>query len=142
MKTLNTTEFDNIELKLASPDQIKEWSYGEVTKPETINYRTGRSERGGLFDEKIFGPEKDYECYCGKYKRIRYKGIVCDRCGVMVTEKKVEQTETIRLFMKFFMMPFSSISSWNASSDGVKIHCGDGEVAAALSMKPVITTQT
>ena len=70
MKTLNTTEFDHITLKLASPEQIKEWSFGEVTKPETINYRTGRSERGGLFDEKIFGPEKDYECYCGKYRRI------------------------------------------------------------------------
>ena len=76
MKTLNTTEFDRIALRLASPEQIKEWSYGEVTKPETINYRTGRSERGGLFDEKIFGPEKDYECYCGKYRRIPYQHII------------------------------------------------------------------
>ena len=67
MKTLNTTEFDSIALRLASPEQIKEWSFGEVTKPETINYRTGRSERGGLFDEKIFGPEKDYECYSELY---------------------------------------------------------------------------
>ena len=91
MKTLNTTEFDEISLRLASPDQIKEWSYGEVTKPETINYRTGRSERGGLFDEKIFGPEKDYECYCGKYKRIRYKGIVCEKCGVEVTRSIVRR---------------------------------------------------
>jgi DNA-directed RNA polymerase subunit beta' len=91
MKTLNTTEFDNIELRLASPDQIKEWSYGEVTKPETINYRTGRSERGGLFDEKIFGPEKDYECYCGKYKRIRYKDIICEKCGVEVTRSIVRR---------------------------------------------------
>jgi len=91
MKTLNTTEFDYITLKLASPEQIKEWSYGEVTKPETINYRTGRSERGGLFDEKIFGPEKDYECYCGKYRRIRYKDIICEKCGVEVTRSIVRR---------------------------------------------------
>ena len=91
MKTLNTTDFDYITLKLASPEQIKEWSYGEVTKPETINYRTGRSERGGLFDEKIFGPEKDYECYCGKYRRIRYKDIICEKCGVEVTRSIVRR---------------------------------------------------
>ena len=91
MKTLNTTEFDHIALRLASPEQIKEWSYGEVTKPETINYRTGRSERGGLFDEKIFGPEKDYECYCGKYRRIRYKDIICEKCGVEVTRSIVRR---------------------------------------------------
>ena len=91
MKTLNTTDFNQITLKLASPDQIKEWSYGEVTKPETINYRTGRSERGGLFDEKIFGPEKDYECYCGKYRRIRYKDIICEKCGVEVTRSIVRR---------------------------------------------------
>jgi DNA-directed RNA polymerase subunit beta' len=91
MKTLDTTNFDEIILKLASPDRIREWSYGEVTKPETINYRTGRSERGGLFDERIFGPEKDYECYCGKYKRIRYAGIVCEKCGVEVTQSIVRR---------------------------------------------------
>ena len=91
MKTLNLTEFDHITLKLASPEQIKEWSFGEVTKPETINYRTGRSERGGLFDEKIFGPEKDYECYCGKYRRIRYKDIICEKCGVEVTRSIVRR---------------------------------------------------
>ncbi|MDP9249472.1 MAG: DNA-directed RNA polymerase subunit beta' [bacterium] len=91
MKTLNTTEFDQIAIRLASPEQIKEWSFGEVTKPETINYRTGRSERGGLFDEKIFGPEKDYECYCGKYRRIRYKDIVCEKCGVEVTRSIVRR---------------------------------------------------
>ena len=67
------------------------WSHGEVTKPETINYRTQRAEKDGLFDEKIFGPEKDYECYCGKYKRIRYKGIICDRCGVEVTKAQVRR---------------------------------------------------
>jgi DNA-directed RNA polymerase subunit beta' len=91
MKTLDTTNFDSIELKLASPERIREWSFGEITKPETINYRTGRSERGGLFDERIFGPEKDYECYCGKYKRIRYAGIVCEKCGVEVTQSIVRR---------------------------------------------------
>ncbi len=91
MKTLDTTNFDQIVLKLASPDTIREWSYGEVTKPETINYRTGRSERGGLFDERIFGPEKDYECYCGKYKRIRYAGIICEKCQVEVTQSIVRR---------------------------------------------------
>ncbi|MBX7141249.1 MAG: DNA-directed RNA polymerase subunit beta' [Chitinophagales bacterium] len=83
--------FTKITLQLASPDSILERSYGEVLKPETINYRTYKPERDGLFCERIFGPVKDYECYCGKYKRIRYKGIVCDRCGVEVTEKKVRR---------------------------------------------------
>ncbi|MFA5934185.1 MAG: DNA-directed RNA polymerase subunit beta' [Candidatus Paceibacterota bacterium] len=91
MKTLDTTNFDSITLTLASPDKIREWSHGEVTKPETINYRTGRSERSGLFDERIFGPEKDYECYCGKYRRIRYKDIICEKCGVEVTRSIVRR---------------------------------------------------
>ena len=91
MKTIDTSDFDFITLKLASPDRIRDWSYGEVTKPETINYRTGRSERGGLFDERIFGPEKDYECYCGKYRRIRYKDIICEKCGVEVTRSIVRR---------------------------------------------------
>ncbi len=84
-------DFNSITISLASPDQILERSYGEVLKPETINYRSYKPERNGLFCERIFGPVKDYECYCGKYKRIRYKGIVCDRCGVEVTEKKVRR---------------------------------------------------
>ncbi len=84
-------DFDTIVLKLASPERIKEWSFGEVTKPETINYRTQRSERNGLFDEKIFGPDKDYECYCGKYRGIRYKGIVCEKCGVEITRSIVRR---------------------------------------------------
>jgi DNA-directed RNA polymerase subunit beta' len=83
--------FNKITISLASPDTILDRSYGEVLKPETINYRTYKPERDGLFCEKIFGPVKDYECSCGKYKRIRYKGIVCDRCGVEVTEKKVRR---------------------------------------------------
>jgi len=85
------TDFNAVAIKLASPERILEWSYGEVTKPETINYRSGRSERGGLFDERIFGPEKDYECYCGKYKRIRYKDIICEKCGVEVTRSIVRR---------------------------------------------------
>ncbi|TRZ80246.1 DNA-directed RNA polymerase subunit beta' [bacterium] len=84
-------DFEAIKLKIASPEKILEWSFGEVTKPETINYRTHRPERDGLFCERIFGPEKDYECYCGKYKKIRYKGIVCDKCGVEVTTSSVRR---------------------------------------------------
>ena len=76
--------FDAIKIGLASPEKIREWSRGEVTKPETINYRTLKPERDGLFCERIFGPSKDWECHCGKYKKIRYKGVVCDRCGVEV----------------------------------------------------------
>ena len=83
--------FDSIKIGLASPDMIRSWSYGEVTKPETINYRTLRPERDGLFCEKIFGPTKDWECLCGKYKRVRYKGKVCEKCGVEVTTKKVRR---------------------------------------------------
>ena len=84
-------DFNSITVSLASPESIKKRSFGEVTKPETINYRTYKPERDGLFCEKIFGPTRDWECHCGKYKRIRYKGIVCDRCGVEVTEKKVRR---------------------------------------------------
>ncbi len=85
------TDFRSISIRLASPEKILAWSRGEVTKPETINYRTQRAEKDGLFDERIFGPEKDYECYCGKYRRIRYKGIVCDKCGVEVTRSVVRR---------------------------------------------------
>ena len=85
------SNLESIKIKIASPQDILDWSYGEVTKPETINYRTQRPEKDGLFCEKIFGPTKDYECYCGKYKRIRYKGIVCDRCGVEVTKSSVRR---------------------------------------------------
>src|SRR3989338_9094761 len=87
----NIFDFKGLQLKLASPAIIKEWSYGEVVKPETINYRTLRPEKDGLFDERIFGPVKDWECYCGKYKRIRYKGIICDKCGVEVTHSRVRR---------------------------------------------------
>ena len=83
--------FDELKIGLASSDQIREWSFGEVKKPETINYRTLRPEKEGLFDERIFGPQRDWECYCGKYKRIRYKGIICERCGVEVTRSKVRR---------------------------------------------------
>jgi DNA-directed RNA polymerase subunit beta' len=86
-----TEEFKGVKIKLASPETILSWSHGEVTKPETINYRTQRPEKEGLFDEKIFGPIRDWECYCGKYKRIRYKNIVCDKCGVEVTKSSVRR---------------------------------------------------
>ena len=84
-------DFDAIRISLASPEQIKSWSYGEVSKPETINYRTLKPERDGLFCERIFGPTKDYECFCGKYKRIRYKGVICDKCGVEVAQARVRR---------------------------------------------------
>jgi DNA-directed RNA polymerase subunit beta' len=84
-------DFDAVRISLASPEQIRSWSYGEVTKPETINYRTLKPERDGLFCERIFGPTKDFECYCGKYKRIRYKGVICDKCGVEVARAKVRR---------------------------------------------------
>jgi DNA-directed RNA polymerase subunit beta' len=88
---MKVTDIESIRTKLASPDDVLSWSFGEVTKPETINYRNQRPEKDGLFCEKIFGPEKDYECYCGKYRKIRYKGIVCDRCGVEVTKASVRR---------------------------------------------------
>ena len=83
--------YDAIKIGLASPEKIREWSRGEVKKPETINYRTLKPEKDGLFCEKIFGPSKDWECHCGKYKKIRYKGVVCDRCGVEVTKASVRR---------------------------------------------------
>jgi DNA-directed RNA polymerase subunit beta' len=89
--SIKTTDFSAIKLRLASPEDVLDWSYGEVLKPETINYRTQRPEKDGLFCERIFGPTKDWECYCGKYKKIRYKGIICDKCGVEVTRSGVRR---------------------------------------------------
>lgn len=91
MDDFNVVDFSGLKIRIASPEDIMGWSRGEVTKPETINYRTFRAEKDGLFDERIFGPTKDYECYCGKYKGIRYKGIICDRCGVEVTASVVRR---------------------------------------------------
>ncbi|MDP2741672.1 MAG: DNA-directed RNA polymerase subunit beta', partial [bacterium] len=88
---MRVLDLESIRVKIASPEDILSWSHGEVIKPETINYRTQKPEKDGLFDERIFGPEKDYECACGKYKRIRYKGVVCDRCGVEVTKSQVRR---------------------------------------------------
>lgn len=90
-RTIQFQDFDTVSIRMASPERIRELSYGEVTKPETINYRTQRAEKNGLFDEKIFGPTRDFECFCGKYKGIRYKGIVCDRCGVEITRNTVRR---------------------------------------------------
>ena len=91
LNPIKTTDFDAIKLKLASPEDILSWSHGEATRPETINYRTQKPEKDGLFCERIFGPSKDWECYCGKYKKIRYKGIICDKCGVEVTRSLVRR---------------------------------------------------
>src|SRR5450830_1324054 len=88
----NIADFDAVRLAVASAKDILDWSYGEVLKPETINYRTQKPERDGLFCEKIFGPTKDWECYCGKYRKIRYKGVICDKCGVEVTRSSVRRT--------------------------------------------------
>ncbi len=88
---LDVNNFDQLRIGLATADDIRTWSNGEVKKPETINYRTLRPEKDGLFCEKIFGPTKDWECYCGKYKRVRFKGIICERCGVEVTRSKVRR---------------------------------------------------
>ena len=88
---LDVNEFDSMKIGIASPEKILEWSHGEVTKPETINYRTLKAETDGLFCEKIFGPTKDWECKCGKYKKMRYRGTVCDKCGVEVTSSKVRR---------------------------------------------------
>lgn len=88
---LDVNKFEYMKIGLASPEKIRSWSYGEVKKPETINYRTLKPEKDGLFCERIFGPTKDWECHCGKYKRVRYKGVVCDRCGVEVTRSKVRR---------------------------------------------------
>ena len=93
-------DFDAIRLRLASPEVIRGWSYGEIIKPETINYRTQKPEKDGLFDERIFGPTKDWECYCGKYKKIRYKGIICDKCGVEVTTSLVRRERMAHIELK------------------------------------------
>ena len=88
---MDVKDFRALRISLASPEEIRNWSYGEVTKPETINYRRLRPEKDGLFCEAIFGPTKDWQCYCGKYKQVRYKGIVCEKCGVLVTRSSVRR---------------------------------------------------
>ena len=90
-KPTKDDSFDHIKISLASPDLMRSWSYGEVRKPETINYRTFKPERDGLFCAKIFGPIKDYECLCGKYKRLKHRGVICEKCGVEVTLSKVRR---------------------------------------------------
>ena len=94
----NIVDFKGLQIKLASSDVIRSWSHGEVLKPETINYRTLKPEKDGLFCERIFGPTKDWECYCGKYKRIRFRGIVCDKCGVEVTLARVRAKHRCKIF--------------------------------------------
>ena len=103
-RDININKLEKISIGLASAEEIREWSRGEVTKPETINYRTLRPEKDGLFCERIFGPSKDWECYCGKYKRIRFKGIICERCGVEVPRARVTSTP-----QRSQMMPLNRI---------------------------------
>lgn len=106
---LDVNEFDSMKIGIASPEKILEWSHGEVTKPETINYRTLKAETDGLFCEKIFGPTKDWECKCGKYKKMRYRGTICDKCGVEVTSSRcvVKEWATLLLPARY---PISGIS--------------------------------
>jgi len=94
-KTQLTTNYEAIRISLASPDKIRSWSHGEVTKPETINYRTFKPERDGLFCARIFGPVSDWECLCGKYKRMKHRGVICDKCGVEVTQSKVRRERPV-----------------------------------------------
>ncbi len=108
--------FSKVSIRIASSDEILHWSHGEVTKPETINYRSFRPEKDGLFCEKIFGPVRDWECACGKYKRIRYKGIVCDRCGVEVTQKSVRRER-----MGHIMLAVPVVHVWFLRSQPSKI---------------------
>ena len=113
----SSSDFSTITISLSSPETILEQSHGEVLKPETINYRTYKPERDGLFCEKIFGPVKDFECHCGKYKRIRYKGIVCDRCGVEVTEKKVRRERMGHISLVVQSLTFGISKAYQIKSD-------------------------
>ena len=133
-------DFNAIRISLASPEQVKAWSYGEVTKPETINYRTLRPEKDGLFCEKIFGPTKDWECYCGKYKKIRYKGVVCDRCGVEVARSKVrrERMGHIKLAAPVAHIWFSKSTP---SRLGLLLDISPGNLERVLYFAQYIVTQ-
>ena len=104
----NESSLGLMRIGLATADDIRRWSYGEVKKPETINYRTLKPEKEGLFDERIFGPTKDWECYCGKYKRVRFKGIVCERCGVEVTRSKVRVSVWVTLSWLLLLPTFGT----------------------------------
>src|SRR3989339_355758 len=118
MEDLNLVDFSGLRITLASPEKVIKWSHGEVIKPETINYRTFRAEKDGLFDERIFGPTKDYECYCGKYKRIRYKGIICDRCGVEITTSAVRRERMGHIKLA---TPISHIWYFKGSSSPISV---------------------
>ena len=100
--------FNSIKISLASPEKIKSWTYGEIKKPETINYRTFRPEKDGLFCARIFGPIKDYECLCGKYKRMKFRGIICEKCGVEVTKSNVRKREWAILILQHQLLIYGS----------------------------------
>ena len=119
-------EFDTIKIGLASPEKIRSWSYGEVKKPETINYRTFKPERDGLFCAKIFGPVKDYECLCGKYKRLKHRGVICEKCGVEVTLSKVRRERMGHIELAspvahiWFLKSLPSPSGYGAGHDAAR----------------------
>ena len=121
-KSLN---FDAIKIGLASPEKIREWSHGEVKRPETINYRTLKPEKDGLFCERIFGPQKDWECNCGKYKKIRFKGIVCDKCGVEVTKSNVRRERMGHIELA---APLCHIRPCCGKTGGLGAECSSGHV--------------
>lgn len=113
-------QFDEIKISLASPEEILAWSYGEVKKPETINYRTFKPERDGLFCARIFGPIKDYECLCGKYKRMKYRGLVCEKCGVEVTLQKVRRERMGHIELAAHPLPSNPKTSMLAALSAVR----------------------
>ena len=119
-QTTQQEEFDAIKIALASPEKIRSWSFGEVKKPETINYRTFKPERDGLFCAKIFGPTKDYECLCGKYKRLKHRGVICEKCGVEVTLSKVRRERMGHIDLASPVAHIWFLKSLPSRSDGAK----------------------
>ena len=120
-QTAGPQSFDQIRISIASPERIRSWSFGEIKKPETINYRTFKPERDGLFCARIFGPIKDYECLCGKYKRMKYRGIICEKCGVEVTLSKVRRERMGHIELAspvahiWFLKSLRRVLAWKAS---------------------------
>ena len=133
---MSINNFASIQVRLASPETILKWSHGEVTKPETINYRSQKAERDGLFCERIFGPTKDWECACGKYKKVRFKGVVCDRCGVEITKASVRRE---RILSVQVMMIFAVLSSEKFL---VGKHCGSAVHAYPKKRLMRVTSDT
>ena len=126
--------FDQIQISIASPERIRSWSYGEIKKPETINYRTFKPERDGLFCARIFGPIKDYECLCGKYKRMKYRGIICEKCGVEVTLSKVRRATLPP--SPIANARTTAVTRWNRNAVIIAIAAGIASAAVRVSCSP------